>query len=921
MKQQLQGSSNISSNNNTDRKDDNDKDSSSTKSKKKMMQKKKSKNISKKSSSKQVNNKTKTKSRTTTMPSIKLLHLQPTLHERAVLENWVENVAQDVEIIKLQNWIQRIDSKLKAASKAAKANAKEDVQKSKRKGAAKEHAEVRPLLKECQQLVTQYASPVDAYAWSSSSLSPKQKKKAAQSKTRSTTDMTTSNFLRQFWDMLVVCPNDDDEGKNNNKDRIPSNSKELNAAAQDRIRRDAKILMKLQQYSNDEPIIWSKANQHKKKLRHAAEKEEKAKNNKTKKSKTPSAQPEKVPWESIIGIHETQQDGNADTNQRQFAAVKATSKRLFQRLPPRHYDSLMKELEQLYGDLSPLSLSPSPSPPPSSEEEDRPSTPEALEVARSTAIRSSFLAQLGKAITQDQYVHIAALELANSIVRLKIPSSSADKTDKSSGNMNDAANDKEGGEVVGIEQLDFSQQRDLQLELVAREPRIIDSYKEWQSTKDAIVDSFLSIQKILLEEDKELKVDKDAVNKTGNDEVYIDFDSSDLHDDEPFTLDDNDEQEEYEDGSEQGEAGDSTLDYLTDAISTWSKEEAEDQAEILLRKERSTTIEKEEKKAKSMDTYPTALEMANCLFEAIYMDEHHASSETLVVDKNSASSSLPTYLNSLDHSLSTKVGPLPVETPPADRVAIVDNLPIDVDPDYLLEVFSRCGPIEALQIFQKRPELDPGRKRSDSKKKIRPPNMKGYRVWKRSRTPLYAVIVFKDEIGCQMATSDPLRVFGMVIDNHLMRTHRARDMTKLYLENVPLTEYSIKDMEFHLSQVLHPELYVHLEEIYSGKNYYRKRKRIETIRQPRLFTMTCQINFPTFEATYSAYSKLSRNLEVLQPGTALDQLTNDQEVATQKDNSSTVGTDDITASYTKPCLHWIATSHDAMMYWTRQLNY
>ena len=215
------------------------------------------------------------------------------------------------------------------------------------------------------------------------------------------------------------------------------------------------------------------------------------------------------------------------------------------------------------------------------------------------------------------------------------------------------------------------------------------------------------------------------------------------------------------------------------------------------------------------------------------------------------------------------------DSSPTSRLVFIDNLPVDISEKKLLDAYSRCGPIEKIEVYQQRPDLDPGRKLEDSKKKIRKPSM-GRRTWQRPRTPVYASILYRDEAGAQKATGDPLRIFGMVIDRHLIRSHRASDMTKLFLEDIS-PKHDVSSIEYQLSHILHPNLYVCLD--------------IERGRQkPTGGSLSCEIKFQNFEAAYWAHSKLKSELEFL---------IDDAECSVQ----------------------WYRTPQDAILYWTRQLNF
>jgi hypothetical protein len=220
---------------------------------------------------------------------------------------------------------------------------------------------------------------------------------------------------------------------------------------------------------------------------------------------------------------------------------------------------------------------------------------------------------------------------------------------------------------------------------------------------------------------------------------------------------------------------------------------------------------------------------------------------------------------------------------PTDRLVVLDNLPIDMTANRLLDAYGRCGPIAGLKIFRQRPELDPGRKSTDSKKKIRSPSSTRRKKWERPRSPVYAVILYEEVEGATKALADPLRIFGMVLDKHLIRSHRPRSITTLFLEDIPSTHHDVASIEYELSQVLHPDLYVCLD-TRDGVDWTR------SSRSAAVDPLNCVIQFPCFEAVYWAYWKLSLELELLR----------------EDENCS---------------LQWMETPKDAMLYWTRQLNF
>jgi len=210
--------------------------------------------------------------------------------------------------------------------------------------------------------------------------------------------------------------------------------------------------------------------------------------------------------------------------------------------------------------------------------------------------------------------------------------------------------------------------------------------------------------------------------------------------------------------------------------------------------------------------------------------------------------------------------------PKANKIIFVDNLPIDISEEELKYLYSRCGAIKSIDIFNLRPELDPGewgsKAKAERRKQMRMSGMKRANNTDRRRSPVYAMIKFEDEGGHKCATNDTLRIFGMVIRMHPAKSYPARNLNQLHIENIPDGLYAI-DVETKLSKILHPNMYVSLQ---VGQHINS---------QPR----RCTINFPTFETAYHAYQELQ--------------------------------TVDFGCDECK--LNWMQTPNDSMEYWTRNI--
>ncbi|OEU05696.1 hypothetical protein FRACYDRAFT_258633, partial [Fragilariopsis cylindrus CCMP1102] len=185
-------------------------------------------------------------------------------------------------------------------------------------------------------------------------------------------------------------------------------------------------------------------------------------------------------------------------------------------------------------------------------------------------------------------------------------------------------------------------------------------------------------------------------------------------------------------------------------------------------------------KPSSSSSSTTTTTTENNVLDQLIESKHQSQQQSQFINQNQSTN------NNNDVFDDNDIFPL---EPPIDRLVIIDSLPIDITKERLQQAYERCGLIDSIQIFNFKPELDPTRgkiKTADTNtKKIRTAsNTSLKQKWSRPRTPLYAFILFTDTIGASKAVSDPLRIFGMVIDSHLIRSHRACDMKTLYLEDV-----------------------------------------------------------------------------------------------------------------------------------------
>ena len=250
--------------------------------------------------------------------------------------------------------------------------------------------------------------------------------------------------------------------------------------------------------------------------------------------------------------------------------------------------------------------------------------------------------------------------------------------------------------------------------------------------------------------------------------------------------------------------------------------------------------------------------------------------------------------------------PLGVSTisiPNIENMIVVDNLPVDITEMELFELYSRCGAIESLKIFNYRPDLDPGplnpkqlneRKKRQRMSRHKQPNGR----WMNPRTPVYGLITFSSHEAYQNAIDSHLRIFGMVVRKHAIRSLFCSNVTTLYVENIP-RGISATDLEYELSKTLKEE------NIYLWLN-----------RQPHGVSdvTSCEIKFQSFEIAFGCFDRVRITVERLVDGVAEHRVNNEQ----TGDGAQAVIEDD---GVSRLAVNFLRTPYDAHMYWTRQKGF
>ncbi|KAL7520062.1 hypothetical protein ACHAWX_004812 [Stephanocyclus meneghinianus] len=240
------------------------------------------------------------------------------------------------------------------------------------------------------------------------------------------------------------------------------------------------------------------------------------------------------------------------------------------------------------------------------------------------------------------------------------------------------------------------------------------------------------------------------------------------------------------------------------------------------------------------------------------------------------------------------------------RIVFINNLPIDTTEEEIEQIYSRCGPLDSVKLFNLRPDLDPGplsKKQLEvrrRKKRLSNAGADTYTVYQRQsqqrpRTPVYGILTFQTVEGFELATSPEMSLFGCVIRRHPVMSIKPQEMKTLYLENIPPNLLSI-EVEYKLARLLHPhKMYVMLDGMKGVCRGVHEHNGSTDDYREFSEPSSCEINFENFCAANEAYQLMVSNGGVDQ-------------------GASFMGSGDCQ-------IHWFRTPLDGMRYWTRDFNF
>ena len=229
-----------------------------------------------------------------------------------------------------------------------------------------------------------------------------------------------------------------------------------------------------------------------------------------------------------------------------------------------------------------------------------------------------------------------------------------------------------------------------------------------------------------------------------------------------------------------------------------------------------------------------------------------------------------------------------------ERIVFINNLPIDTTEEEIDQIYSRCGALESIELFNLRPDYDPGplsRKQLEERRQQKLRKKNEYQTdrefrQKRPRTPVYGVLRFKDAEGYKVATSPELSIFGCVIRRHPVMSIKHNVLKKLFIENI--SQVNSLDLEIKLARTFHPHNMQIMQDGMMGVGLSNPNG--SEISMPS----SCQLEFEDFHAAWESYHLIKDRVD---DDSAIGPLPKEWRV------------------------NWFSTPVNAMGYWTRELSF
>ncbi|KAL9183686.1 hypothetical protein ACHAXT_004542 [Thalassiosira profunda] len=289
------------------------------------------------------------------------------------------------------------------------------------------------------------------------------------------------------------------------------------------------------------------------------------------------------------------------------------------------------------------------------------------------------------------------------------------------------------------------------------------------------------------------------------------------------------------------------------------------------------------------------------------------------------------HLNFTAIKLDSDAEPEASQSESAERLVFLDNLPIDTTQDEIDQVYSRCGPLDSIQLFNLRPDLDPGplskKQLEERRRKTRLNNRGTFGNFgeaagrqERPRTPVYGMLRFQTAEGYKVATCPDLTIFGINIRRHPVLSIKPEQRTTLFIEQIPNGLY-----EHQLENDLAAFFRTHNFGVMLDGSGYRKMKDKAG---------SCQLKFEDFHSAHLAYDLLRSESADKEDNKVLllssESIFNDydeveeeekEEEEEEEEEEEVEEKEKEDGSKQEECkVHWFRTPEKSLQWWTRELG-
>lgn len=145
------------------------------------------------------------------------------------------------------------------------------------------------------------------------------------------------------------------------------------------------------------------------------------------------------------------------------------------------------------------------------------------------------------------------------------------------------------------------------------------------------------------------------------------------------------------------------------------------------------------------------------------------------------------------------------------NIIFIDNLPYDIEQHELYEIYSRCGSINSIQLY------NPNNNTIVNNLEQEKQQNKYTVATNPNPTNICASIEYVDEIGYNTAMDPHLTIFGIVVRKHVLRSIPCAKMKKIYIFNIPSGFFDL-DIQDIVEKLIHMK--IHQQQKQTDDNKY-----------------------------------------------------------------------------------------------------